>query len=926
MQQFNLVFPMFTDIINFILLPIQIEGAIQAYKRGKHYMEASDLYEEHKKYLDSIQVLVDHKWYVEAAAKAKKLENSGMSLSDDISSISIAKKHIKKYCKPEWEREAEMSTFYGLLDYIPDKEEKVVFIKHAKRFKEALEIHFESQEHSKFYRLAIAQGPHFIASSAVTFYDCALYLSSVCGHFAMHKTLVISSARSHTKSSSSLIPPRLLNELENLSQPNFVDVATRLNALLLLAKYDESRIQEAVNVCNLYHCLPFDVELGLLQLEDEKVPLSHFIQSAYKIHYLLSLNSHGLLAAYKELLGIHRSKSDEMYLKQECYAEELGHEFVSDCYLLPHECQDIWIQTLTRSKRVTRDIDGMWVIPTKVLFTEIRTHLKRALETLLIHCFKSKTLLEYPLKKFIEGEIVVPQFMLHPNPMATSYYLEIHHLVLHSTHHTDSKILEEYKNDSTKMLRQYHSIEMSCYFPLCVNYISWKERMGKRAWNLFQSQTKKWIDSHVTETANFDFLRLWEQASITKLTQTLKGNLDRLIETGTRHKLFDDEALNCYRTTLKWIEVCNQVIKNPLQGCRTFFSDCLPRCIALNFDLRSVVDSVSIYGTIVLALISCIAPSPDRSIVVPHMYSRALSVYDSLLPKDPWQNVLNSCCNKVLSIAKSKLSSTRRVLVQCLNSALRQIESLLLNESLSRYSDLPRLTVILMLTLYMNYAMLEPTSSEISRFHSRFVRCFALNKQNLTYLLGKEKASQINMRLAFHEAGTVSNLLSLLKHLLRPSMENRYEALTIITFSKNHRKIYIEPNEDITLPCITLGSKVKIQIDLDKFMQTTPLLPEHTREQFLYFRLPRYKEVYPLWTTPSSCPVWMYYNECGEEVMLCLKEFVSIVLVNNPSSSIQSIEGKSLLQQLLNLPEADITQCLDRLHNPQPGWINKSLQ
>ena len=63
---------------------MQVESVIQAYKRGKYYMEASDIYEEQKEYLDSIQVLIDHKLYVEAASKAKKLENSGMSLKKHI--------------------------------------------------------------------------------------------------------------------------------------------------------------------------------------------------------------------------------------------------------------------------------------------------------------------------------------------------------------------------------------------------------------------------------------------------------------------------------------------------------------------------------------------------------------------------------------------------------------------------------------------------------------------------------------------------------------------------------------------------------------------------------------------------------------------------------------------------------------------------
>ena len=400
-------------------------------------MEASDLYEEQKKYLDSIQVLIDHKRYVEAASKAKRLENSGMSLSNNLSSISVAKKHIKKYCKPKWQYEAEMNTFYGLLHHIPAKEEKAMFIKYAKRYTEAFEMYFE--EYSEFYRLILAQGPGVMTSSGIlTYYDCGLHLSSVCGHFAMHKILVINSARTYTKIKGSF-PPRLLVELNNLSQPNFVDIKTRLNALLLLAKHNDSRIQEAMRVCDLYSCLPFEVELGLLCMQLKDHSLSYFIQLAYKILYLLSLSSRALITAFEDILGIHKSKMDQLYMKQECYTKDLGYEFVSDCYLLPHESQDIWIQTLTKSENVTKDIDGMWVLPTKIIFTEVKSHLKKALERLLTHCFESETLVESPLWKVVKGEIHLFQSPFYPKPMPISYHLEMYHLVLHSVHLSDSK-------------------------------------------------------------------------------------------------------------------------------------------------------------------------------------------------------------------------------------------------------------------------------------------------------------------------------------------------------------------------------------------------------------------------------------------------------------------------------------------------------
>lgn len=148
-------------------------------------------------------------------------------------------------------------------------------------------------------------------------------------------------------------------------------------------------------------------------------------------------------------------------------------------------------------------------------------------------------------------------------------------------------------------------------------------------------------------------------------------------------------------------------------------------------------------------------------------------------------------------------------------------------------------------------------------------------------------------------------------------------SLAIITFSKDHDRIYIEPNEDITLPHVTLGAQV---MGLEDFYTSTPcqaipLLSEDIREQFLSFKLPQYREVYPLWTSPPSRLAWMNYDECGEEVKQCLQEFIAIVLEEACLSDQPAIAGKSLFQQLLYLPETDIVRCLSQLKHPQPGWI-----
>ena len=93
--------------------------------------------------------------------------------------------------------------------------------------------------------------------------------------------------------------------------------------------------------------------------------------------------------------------------------------------------------------------------------------------------------------------------------------------------------------------------------------------------------------------------------------------------------------------------------------------------ILLDFNVHSIVDSISIYGTTVLALLSCVNDS-STPIIIPHMYYRALQVYDSLLPK---QNILDSCFAQIDHTVKSDPPGHQKLL-QYLHLALNQIELL----------------------------------------------------------------------------------------------------------------------------------------------------------------------------------------------------------------------------------------------------------
>ena len=291
-------------------------------------------------------------------------------------------------------------------------------------------------------------------STLLTFYGVALHLSTICEHFKMREALVINLARAYSGSFN----PKILTELENLSHCS-TNAGIKLNAHLLLAKHDKSKIPKAMEVCRHHHCLPMEIELSLMELQSDSCRQKQtFIQLAQRIQYLHSIDETKLLNGYEEMLGVHKGETDEgYYLEQPYFREYLENKFVSDCYLIPHASQDIWIQML--SKNTHTDPDGMHIVLSYQLFDKIKEYLKGDVLKTMINFSSIESLLQYEFHS-------KNRF----NPEEIGYSLQCCQLMLleYDSHNSHACYYE-----AATLLRQYHSIEWSCYFPLCTNFVEW---------------------------------------------------------------------------------------------------------------------------------------------------------------------------------------------------------------------------------------------------------------------------------------------------------------------------------------------------------------------------------------------------------------------------------------------------------------------
>lgn len=507
---------------------------------------------------------------------------------------------------------------------------------------------------------------------------------------------------------------------------------------------------------------------------------------------------------------------------------------------MPHRSQDIWLNTLTKGDADKyKDIDGMYVILPDVLYRKIINHLKDSLLS-VGNVLAKATIMPHSSDQ-------LNYHCCHFDTEAASVCLQFW------TFGLLCKICDEFKCKSVEVLRQYHSITSVNYFPVCENYISHVNIIREESWEVFQSQTKRWILKCIKEPSQFDYLKLWEQSTIAMLVQFLRDCLNdqlRLIsqdQPSTPIEILSTGAV-------AWLGICDHVAHYPLRSCFEFFDKCLPKLLKQNENLNSIISTVSIFVTIALALISSNSSTPP---VFPQMYARALSVYESLITKkDSGDAILQSCITPRNIVSKKDS-------LKLLQKALDQvIHSLLCNPAVNECENLLRYSLILTLTLFTNYIMIQPDSQNIPKIHSAL-------KTHLNLSLDTARPFNFDyhaVRTSINWAKGTSDLFKVMEYLLCPSLlptASRHEALSACVRRQDRLNIITLGDKDVRkLPSTSiLGSQKKKGTAP---LAIVPLIPEGERMKKLYFRLNYFQGEFPKTLKTISCahgPPWMNLSE-----------------------------------------------------------------
>lgn len=847
-------------------------------------LKLSAVYEQNQKFLKAVKVLVDGQLFEEAASKAKTYENMGITLSDEFSSTAIAKKQLLAYGKVDSTSEIALKKFRGLLMYIGGEEERMVFLKHAKLFGEVLNKYLEMKHYRKFYRLIFAQVP--LRISKLYTYECMLRMSLKYGHKDLWKHLVIHSARAflHPKKLCKIFPSV---ELQELSSDSNVEI--KLNSLLLMARYSATNRAAAVDACNFCKYLPGEVELKITTLQQDQQDQSSFricdeLDLTKKIICLLSLKPFELLEMYRSILGLYRGSVDDMYEKQ-YQGTDSNQDFSDlsdgDYYLLPHVSQDIWIGTLCQGKAIT-DIDGMHIIQKDALHEKISVHLKENLRPLIQRAFEH-VVSESPLWSCIKSDVPVINNMSKNSYQITRTFLELCKALLVSTSFVPTKSPRDKSwkrtvSNAIQVLQQFNSINVSLYFPICENYTACMDTIRGDAWHYFQMRVKRSIESVICSKSSFDFLKVWELSSIAKITADSRKNL---------HSLPDSPQK---KIALDWFCVSENVIDFPADSCTEFVHGLHRYCTAIldqDSNLTSVVNAVSVYGTIILALLSS-SNEVLFSPVIPFAYYRALLVYDGYLSKR--RTILRACCDQTHNQRMAKQVS--RGMYTLLNNLLDSLISSckqLFNGGACK--DLPRLSLILMLILLINCKMLKPDSQGINshygRFHDELVK-INIHKGNASFNFSLEQVCD-----AMKGASTTGDLVQIVEYLLCPNTtEHRFEPLAIIkTITERHRRMEVLILNEEDVAALPKFSLLESKVHLSQYQQCciTVVPLSHEQQHSFKLPLPEKEQQTSKLSTFKQTPPWM--------------------LVSDSVSTLPLVLSSQTLEQLLESDKSDSGLC-----------------
>ena len=170
--------------------------------KSKNFEQCANVREKVGDYSGVVKLFVKSNRNFEALSKAAAYEKRRIALQSDLCVSNLAHTFARKYS-----RSRDKTNLLKVLEYIPDPLQKIRFLKEAKLFDRAVDIHIKLSQYAEAYRIYTAQGK----------YKEGIKLAEKQANFEMVKRFVVQAAVSELKSSGSLEDGDVLKRLKQIS-------------------------------------------------------------------------------------------------------------------------------------------------------------------------------------------------------------------------------------------------------------------------------------------------------------------------------------------------------------------------------------------------------------------------------------------------------------------------------------------------------------------------------------------------------------------------------------------------------------------------------------------------------------------------------------------------------------------------------------
>ena len=318
-----------------------IHHAFFAYKKGKDLDNCVRLLEQTHDYNRALKILSENSKR-KALAKAAEYESWGIELNKEFTT-----REFSFYCASLYAKRKETALLLEVLQYMPESEKRIRFMKEAELFEEAFDDYVKEKHYKEAYRLACAQGWH-------------------------HKGILLAKQQNDSKTVASFILQKaiteygrqipegnlkqmqanseLLNELHSLTKSE--DGYIKAQALLLLGIFKEDagfcrKAQEIFKLASLRH----------------KVGEVEAFRAVVHLDITRNESIRSVLDACHSAREAGNSLMNASHLSQvvQHAAEFYNLQRIGDVYHMP-KGQDVWICKLDPKcicKDRSEDLDGM---------------------------------------------------------------------------------------------------------------------------------------------------------------------------------------------------------------------------------------------------------------------------------------------------------------------------------------------------------------------------------------------------------------------------------------------------------------------------------------------------------------------------------------------------------------------------------------